>query len=97
MRVWGLGFVGVSVSFLGWMAHPECREARPPGVLLGFSLSVFLGWMAHPECREARPPGVLLGFSLSVFLGWMAHPECREAPPPRRTRWVFCWGFLGLS
>ena len=27
----------------------------------------------------------------------MAHTGCREAPPARRTRWVFCWGYLSLS
>ncbi len=32
-----------------------------------------------------------------VFLARMASTGCREAPPARRTRWVFCWGYLSLS
>ncbi len=46
------------------------------------------------RCRS-HPLGVLLAIRARKFRR-TGNTGCREAPPARRTRWVFCWGFLGL-
>ena len=56
------GFVGgagvwfYGGALVGFSCSSGCRSARPPGVLLGLSLSVFLARMASTGCREAPPP-----------------------------------------
>ena len=65
-------------------------------------------WGQIPPARDCwsrkstKQPKVVRSISASartemVFLSRQANTACREAPPPRRTRWVFCRGYLSLS
>ena len=85
----------------GWPL-PSAGRHRPPGVR---AVPACCRPAPARDCwsrKSTKQPKVVRSISASartemIFLSRQANTGCRAAPPVRRTRWVFCRGYLRFS